>query len=165
MPTLYGHQYSKEELRARCGQMAQLAGVSRYELQDGFERGVEICDVRTGSGFRFCVSPSRGMDITFAEHNGRPLCWNSSTGIRHPAYYSETNLGWLRGFYGGCSRLAACKVSAFPVKTAASTSAFTTALPIFRPRTFPFLKNGTTRANMKFPFKARCVKRAFSAKT
>lgn len=97
----------------RCGQMAQLAGVSRYELQEGFERGVEICDVRTGSGFRFCVSPSRGMDITFAEHNGRPLCWNSSTGIRHPAYYNETNLGWLRGFYGGL--LTTCGLQSFGI--------------------------------------------------
>nr|AUN36271.1 TIORF127 protein [uncultured bacterium] len=101
MPTLYGQEYTKEELRRRCGQMGQLGGVSRYELQEGFEKGVEICDVRTGNGFRFCVSPSRGMDITFAEHNGRPLCWNSSTGVRHPAYYNETNLGWLHGFYGG----------------------------------------------------------------
>ena len=113
MPTLYGQEFSPQELRERCGQMAQLAGVSRYELQDGFERGVEICDVRTGSGFRFCVSPSRGMDITFAEHNGRPLCWSSSTGIRHPAYYSETNLGWLRGFYGGL--LTTCGLQSFGI--------------------------------------------------
>jgi len=113
MPNLFGHQFSKDELRKHCGQMAQLAGVSRYELQEGFERGVEICDVRTGSGFRFCVSPSRGMDISFAEHNGRPLCWNSSTGIVHPAFYSEANLGWLRGFGGGL--LTTCGLQNFSV--------------------------------------------------
>ena len=113
MPTLYGQEFSQSELRKHSGQMAQLAGVSRYQLQEGFESGVEICDVRTGSGFRFCVSPSRGMDIVFAEHNGRPLCWNSSTGIVHPAFYNEANLGWLRGFSGGL--LTTCGLQSFSV--------------------------------------------------
>ncbi len=67
MPTLYGIEYSPDELRKHSGKMAQLAGISRYELQEGFERGVEICDVRSGGGLRFQVCPSRGMDITFAD--------------------------------------------------------------------------------------------------
>jgi hypothetical protein len=111
MPTLFGCEYSKDDLRKHVGKMAQLAGVTRYRLQDGLEKGVEILDVRTGSGFRFCVSPSRGMDITFAEHNGRPLCWNSSTGVVHPAFYEAQNLGWLRGFYGGL--LTTCGLQSF----------------------------------------------------
>lgn len=101
MPTLYNQSWSKDDLRKHTGTLRQIAGVTRYELQEGHEKGVEILDVRTGSGFRFHVCPSRGFDITFAEHNGRPLCWNSTTGVHHPAYYTETNLGWLRGFYGG----------------------------------------------------------------
>lgn len=111
MATLYGREYSRDELRKLSGKMSQIAGVSRYELQEGYERGVEICDVRTGSGFRFHVCPSRGMDITFAEHNGRALCWNSSTGVHHPAYYEAQNLGWLRGFYGGL--LTTCGFGSF----------------------------------------------------
>ena len=91
--------------------MGQIAGCTRYELSEGFERGVEMCEIRTGSGFRFCVSTSRGMDITFAEHNGRPLCWNSSTGVVHPAFYEEGNFGWLRGFPGGL--LTTCGLSSF----------------------------------------------------
>lgn len=111
MATLYGQKYSQDELRLRSGKMAQLAGVSRYRLQEGPEQDVEICDVRTGSGFRFHVCPSRGMDITFAEYNGKPLCWNSATGVVHPAFYEAQNLGWLRGFPGGL--LTTCGFNSF----------------------------------------------------
>lgn len=93
--------------------MRQIAGCTHYELMEGQERGVEICDIRTGSGFRFCVSPSRGMDITFAEHAGRPLCWNSSTGVIHPSYYEMEGHGWLRGFYGGL--MTTCGLQSFSV--------------------------------------------------
>ena len=111
MPTLFGNDWSKDELRKHCGKIGQLAGVTRYELKDGAENGVEILDIKTGSGFRFGVCPSRGMDITFAEHNGRSLCWNSSTGVLHPAFYEAQNFGWLRGFYGGL--LTTCGFSSF----------------------------------------------------
>lgn len=116
MPTLYGQKYSQDQLRRRSGKMAQLAGITRYRLQEGTERDVEICDVRTGSGFRFHICPSRGMDITFAEHNGRPLCWNSATGVVHPAFYEAQNLGWLRGFPGGL--LTTCGFSNFSAPSA-----------------------------------------------
>lgn len=111
MPTLYGRDWTKGELRRHTGQMLQIAGCTRFELMEGNERGVEICELRTGSGFRVWVCPSRGMDIVYAEHNGRSLCWNSSTGNTHPAFYSEQNLGWLRGFSGGL--LTTCGLSSF----------------------------------------------------
>jgi hypothetical protein len=111
MPKLWGKEWSKDELRKHCGQLAQIAGVARYELQDGFEKNVEVLDIKTGSGLRFGVCPSRGMDIIFAEHNGRSLCWNSSTGVLHPAHYEAQNLGWLRGFHGGL--LATCGFSSY----------------------------------------------------
>ena len=113
MPKLWGKEWTKDELKKQCGQMSQIAGVARYELQEGPEKGVEILDIKTGSGLRFGVCPSRGMDIVFAEHNGRSLCWNSSTGILHPSYYEAQNLGWLRGFYGGL--LTTCGFSSFGV--------------------------------------------------
>jgi len=111
MATLYNQQWQQQELRERCGDMKQIAGCTRYRLQEGPERDVEIIDVRTGSGFRFQVCPSRGMDIPFAEYNGRPLCWQSSTGVVHPAYYEKENIGWLRGFNGGL--LTTCGLSSF----------------------------------------------------
>jgi hypothetical protein len=111
MPTLFGRHWTRDELRRHSGTLRQIGGVTRYTLQEGPEREVEICELRTGSGLRFGVSPSRGMDIVWAEHNGRSLCWNSSTGIVHPAFYEESNFGWLRGFYGGL--LTTCGLSSF----------------------------------------------------
>lgn len=111
MPTLFGHNYTRDDLRRHSGSLRQIGGVTRYRLQEGAERDVEICEVRTGSGLRFGICPSRGMDIVWAEHNGRSLCWNSSTGVVHPAFYNEYNFGWLRGFYGGL--LTTCGLSSF----------------------------------------------------
>jgi hypothetical protein len=91
--------------------MSQIAGVTRCELKDGLENGVEILEIKTGSGFRFGVCPSRGMDIVWAEHSGRSLCWQSSTGVIHPAHYEQQNFGWLRGFYGGL--LTTCGFGSF----------------------------------------------------
>ena len=108
---LFGQEFSPRDLRARAGRLDQFAGISRSRLQDGFERDVEMLEVRTGSGFRFGVCPSRGLDITFAEHNGRALAWQSATGFRHPAYFENDNLGWLRGFGGGL--LTTCGFSSF----------------------------------------------------
>jgi hypothetical protein len=108
---LFGTEWTRRELLARGGRLEQFAGCTRYELQDGAERGVEIIEVRTGSGLRFGVCPSRGLDIVWAEHNGRPLSWNSSTGIAHPHTYNENNLGWLRGFAGGL--LTTCGLQSF----------------------------------------------------
>lgn len=94
-------QWSEREARRRCGRPSVLAGITRFALSEGSEAGVEIIEVKTGSGFRFWASPSRGLDIVFAEHAGRPLCWQSPTGFAHPAYFRDDNLGWLRGFGGG----------------------------------------------------------------
>lgn len=108
---LFDQELSRDDLRRRGGRLEQFAGCTRFQLQEGAERGVEIIEVKTGSGFRFWVCPSRGLDIVFAEHNGRPLCWNSSTGITHPHTFSETNFGWLRGFAGGL--LTTCGLQSF----------------------------------------------------
>jgi hypothetical protein len=101
MAWLYGRKYSKDELMRRMGDISQIAGVKSYQLKDGNEKGVEAVDFRTGTGFNFTVLPGRGMDISYADYNGQPLCWRSSTGDINSAYYEPEGLGWLRGFYGG----------------------------------------------------------------
>ncbi len=101
MAKLYGKEWSRQELLKRVGDISQIAGAKDYILNSGNERGVHAIDVRTGSGFNFTVTPDRGMDITYAEYNGQPLCWRSATGDVHPAFYEPEGLGWLRSFYGG----------------------------------------------------------------
>jgi len=101
MLPLFGRRWDPKDLRARVGDLAQVAGATRVVLADGSEAGVEAIDIRTGAGLRFLVLPSRGLDIADAEFEGMPLAWRSHTGRVHPAFYDPRGTGWLRGFYGG----------------------------------------------------------------
>lgn len=109
MTRLFNQNWTRDELRRRVGDWRQIMGCTRHVLCEGTENDVEMCEFRTGSGFRFVACPSRGLDIAFAEHNGRPLCWNSPTGFPHPAHYEKEGSGWLRGFGGGL--LTTCGLS------------------------------------------------------
>jgi len=98
---LYGQEYNKLQLLSHLGDISQIAGAKQYQLTSGNEKGVAAVDFRTGSGLNFTVLPDRGLDISYAEYNGIPLCWRSSTGDVAPTYYEPEGLGWLRGFFGG----------------------------------------------------------------
>lgn len=101
MANLFHSKYSKDYLLKRVGDISQFGGVKSYELSDGNEKGVEAVDFRTGTGFNFTVLPGRGMDISFAEYRGTPLCWVSPTGNVSPAFFEPHGRGWLRSFFGG----------------------------------------------------------------
>ena len=101
MAILYGKEIDKKTLLKRVGSISQVASIKRYTLLEGREKDVEAADIRTGSGFSFTVLPSRGMDISFAQYNGKPLCWRSQTGNVAPTYYEPEEFEWLRSFYGG----------------------------------------------------------------
>lgn len=101
MIKLYGREYNRLQLLRHVGDISQLAGVKQYQLTSGNEKGVDAVDFRTGYGLNFTVLPDRGLDISYAEYKGIPLCWRSSTGDVAPAYYEPEGLGWLRGFFGG----------------------------------------------------------------
>lgn len=101
MATLFGTNYTRTELLQHVGDISQVAGVRLGELGDGFERGVRVADIRTGSGLTFTVLLDRGMDIGWASFGGASLSWRSPTTAAGPAYYEPEGLGWLRGFHGG----------------------------------------------------------------
>jgi len=101
MAVLYGKQFGKTALLERVGSLQQFGGARLCRLSDGSERGVRLVEVRTGSGLRFEVALDRGMDISFAEYCGRPLCWVSPTGVVAPTFYEPGRNGWLRSFFGG----------------------------------------------------------------
>lgn len=101
MALLFGKEYSKESLLKHVGDLSQVAGIRMMQLNDGFESGVRIANVRTGSGLRFQVSIDRGMDISLADYKGIPLAWRSANGDVHPSYYDPRGLGWGRSFPGG----------------------------------------------------------------
>ena len=101
MAKLYGQEFSRGELMRKIGDISQIAGAKSYQLSDGNEKGVDGVDFRTGTGFNFTVLPGRGMDISYAEYKGQPLCWRSATGSIESSHFDPEGLGWLRGFYGG----------------------------------------------------------------
>ena len=101
MVKLFGEEFGRERLMKRIGNIAQVGGVKVYELKEGTEKGVEVIEFRTGSGFNFRVLPGRSMDISLAEYKGTPLSWCSPTGEVAPEYYEAEESGWLRSFYGG----------------------------------------------------------------
>jgi hypothetical protein len=101
MATFFGQSYVRAELLSYVGDISQIAGVTAAELSDGFERGVRIAEVRSGSGFDFTVLIDRGMDIGPASFRGAALGWRSPTTAKAAAFFDPEGLGWLRGFHGG----------------------------------------------------------------
>jgi hypothetical protein len=101
MVTLYGRQWTRDELLRHIGNVGQLGGVRLGELSDGNARGVRVADVDTGSGFQYSVLLDRGMDVGMARYKGASLIWESPTGYAHPAYFEPEGRGWLRTFHGG----------------------------------------------------------------
>jgi hypothetical protein len=99
--TLWGRQWTREELLARVGRLEQLAGIRLVEGGDGAERGVRMLRCWSGAGFDFEVLVDRGFDIGGAWINGRPLAWSSPVGLVGPWYCEPAGIGWFRGFPGG----------------------------------------------------------------
>lgn len=101
MAKLFGRDYTRQELLERCGSIDQFGGGKRVTLADGDEAGVEAVLCRTGSGLNYTVVPGRGLDISAADYKGASLCWRSTTGEKHAAFFEPEGLSWLRQFYGG----------------------------------------------------------------
>jgi len=98
---LYGKNWKRRELEARVGRTGQVAGIRRTRLCEGVEDGVEIIEVRTGTGLRFTVSPHHALDMAVLEYCGTPLSWQTQNGDKHPAYFEHKHLEWLRCAAGG----------------------------------------------------------------
>lgn len=101
MIKLFGKEFTKRELLARVGDIAQIAGVKEYIIHDSNGNGVKAADFKTGSGLNFTVLPGRGMDIGYCDYKGIPIAWMSPSGITSPMYYEEQEDRWLRSFFGG----------------------------------------------------------------
>jgi hypothetical protein len=101
MPTLFGRQWTREQLQQFTGHMNQLAGIRPVTFADGRSDGVRAFEVWTGSGLAFHVLASRSLDIGPCSFNGKSVTWNSPAGFANPAFYEPEGLRWLRTFGGG----------------------------------------------------------------
>ena len=103
MVELYGRTFSRRDISAHAGALAQFAGVRLVTLSDGVERGIRMLEFRTGTGMRFTALVDRALDIADCEYKGMAVGWNSPAGFRHPGlheYEGEGGLAWLRSFSG-----------------------------------------------------------------
>ena len=73
MAKLYGKEMRKEEILSYVGNLSQLIDARECVLSSGKAEGVRAIDVKTGSGLNFCVLPSRGLDIAWADFQGKAL--------------------------------------------------------------------------------------------
>ncbi|MGH3302895.1 MAG: aldose 1-epimerase family protein [Streptosporangiaceae bacterium] len=101
MVSLWGRQWSREDLLARVGRLEQIAGVQLLEATDGAERGVRVLRFATGAGLDFEVLVDRGFDIGRAWTAGRPIAWWSPVGLISPWLHDPSGIEWFRGFPGG----------------------------------------------------------------
>lgn len=84
-----------------AGNGYQVCGTRHYMLTQGFSRGVNAIDVRTGGGLEYTVVPDRGLDISLASFQGVNLTYLTPKGEINPAFYEESGKGWIRTFFGG----------------------------------------------------------------
>lgn len=101
MITLFGKNWTKEELQKRIGNIEQIGGIKLGQFTEGKEKGVKFASFKTGTGFDFNVLIDRAMDISSAFYKGNSLCWKSATGEVSPKFYDPYDFEWLRSFYGG----------------------------------------------------------------
>ena len=88
-------------LRRYMGNISQMAGLRKYQLDEGRAKGVSCVDVRTGAGLEYTVLPDRGMDIAWTSYRGVPVSYISNVGVSAPNSYESEGMEWLRGFYAG----------------------------------------------------------------
>ena len=98
MATLFGRNFTKNELRKRIGDISQIAGAVPFEYKSGKAKGTNAIEVRSGN-LRFVILVDRGMDIAYAEYKGIPVSYISKTGIVSPDHYDEPD--FLRSFSAG----------------------------------------------------------------
>lgn len=101
MASVFGRDWTPQDLRRRVGHMDQIAGIKPIELADGLARGTRGFLIWTGSGLAFEVLADRALEICTCRYKGMPLGWISSVREAHPSYYEPQGGGWLRTFGGG----------------------------------------------------------------
>ena len=87
MSDIFGFSMKKTEVLERIGDIKQICDARKMTYTEGKSSGVEVIEVKTGSGFAFTVLPSRCLDISNASFKGIPLAWKSSTGETSPFFF------------------------------------------------------------------------------
>jgi len=106
MSKLYGKDFSRREVMSRVGDISQIARAVEYRFENGRAEGMRGVEVVTGSGLSYTVTPSRCLDIAFANFKGIPFSYISKSGLSAPAFFEKDGLSFLRNF--ACGLLSTC---------------------------------------------------------
>ncbi len=101
MIKLYGRAFDRKEFMKYVGDISEIAGAKKFEILEGNGKGVEVIQVKTGTGLQFTIVPGRGMDIASSSYKDIPISFMSKTGITSPFSFEEPDYGFFRGFYAG----------------------------------------------------------------
>ena len=114
MARIFGAAMTRDDILRRVGDISQICDARRKTYSDGRRAGVDLVDVKTGSGLAFTVLPSRGLDISAAAWGGAPFAWTSAAGEAAPSYFEPAGYGFLRGFFGGLLTTCGMTYSSHP---------------------------------------------------
>ncbi|MBK9082622.1 MAG: DUF4432 family protein [Rhizobiales bacterium] len=81
---LHGERLDRAALRARVGDLAQVAGLRSLTLEDGQGRGQRLIEMETGGGLSVEILPDRTLDIGQVRYRGVPVAWIGPNGLRSP---------------------------------------------------------------------------------
>lgn len=89
---------SSSQLKIKNSQFS----VEQKILHGGKQEGTKVLTITNSDGLTIALSPTRGMDLLYAEGFGTRMGWNSPVKeVVNPAYInleSRNGLGWLEGF-------------------------------------------------------------------
>ncbi len=92
----------EQAMRQLVGDLSTIAGYKDYTFNDGPARGMRAFDLDNGQGLQLTVVADRGLDIPWMKYKGKAVSFNSKTGLRSPALYTEDGVrGFLKQFYAG----------------------------------------------------------------
>lgn len=98
---IFGRSLTKDDLRRRVGNMDQVAGIKMVQLDAANERPARAAVFHNDTGLVVTILLDRGMDISSASYQGKPMGWRSTTGDVAPQYYEAEGIRWLRSCFGG----------------------------------------------------------------
>lgn len=103
MAIINGIEYTKAELMAKTGNIAQLCEVRPATLSDGKSNGVRVYDMTTGGGLNCTVIADKGMDMFHLNYKGTNLCFHAKPGIVNASLADLYGMGggFLRSLAGG----------------------------------------------------------------
>jgi len=103
MAVINNINYTKKELLAKTGNIAQIAEVRPAILTDGKSDGVRVYDVTTGGGLGFTVIGDKGMDMFHLNYKGTNCCFHAKPGIVNASLADLYGMGagFLRSIAGG----------------------------------------------------------------